>query len=41
MVRESGGNFDAEDAGTDSITERFERLARKWAPRTRKPKATI
>ena len=33
--------FDAEDAGIDSIIERFERLATKWAPRPRKPKATI
>ena len=41
MVRWSGGDFDAEDAGIDSIIERFDRLARKWAPRARKPKPTI
>ncbi|SEU08964.1 plasmid pRiA4b ORF-3 family protein [Paracoccus homiensis] len=38
MVRWSGGGFSAEDAGIDSITDRFERLATKWAPRPRKPK---
>ena len=41
MVRWSGGDFDAEDAGIDSIIERFGRLAKKWAPRPRKPKPTI
>lgn len=41
MVRWSGGKFDAEDAGADTIIERFERLAKKWALRPRKPKATI
>ena len=41
MVHWSGGNFDAEDAGIDSIIERFDRLAKKWAPRPRKPKPTI
>jgi len=40
-VRWSGGDFDAEDAGIDSIIERFERLAKKWAPQPRKPKATV
>jgi hypothetical protein len=39
MVRWSGGDFDAEDAGVDSIIERFDRLTRKWAPRPREPKA--
>lgn len=39
MVRWSGGDFDAEDPGIDSIIERFDRLARKWAPQPRKPKA--
>lgn len=39
MVRWSGGDFDAEDPGIDSIIERFDRLARKCAPRPRKPKA--
>ncbi len=41
MVHWSGGDFDAEDAGIDSIIERFDRLAKKWAPRARKPKPTI
>lgn len=41
MVHWSGGNFDAEDAGIDSIIERFDRLVKKWAPRPRKPKPTI
>jgi len=39
MVHWSGGDFDAEDAGAETIIERFERLATKWAPRPRKPKA--
>ncbi|NDR55364.1 plasmid pRiA4b ORF-3 family protein [Aliiruegeria sabulilitoris] len=39
MVQWSGGDFDAEDVGIDSIVERFDRLARKWTPRSRKPKA--
>ena len=39
MVRWPGGDFDAEDAGAETIIERFERLATKWAPRPRKPKA--
>ena len=41
MVHWSGGHFDAEDAGIDSIIERFGRLAKKWAPRPRKPKPMI
>ncbi|MEV8468629.1 hypothetical protein AB0T83_17820 [Fluviibacterium sp. DFM31] len=41
MVHWSGGDFDAKDAGADSIIKHFERLAKKWAPRRRKPKATI
>ncbi|WP_241691205.1 plasmid pRiA4b ORF-3 family protein [Roseovarius sp. A46] len=41
MVHWSGGNFDAEDAEIDSIIERFDRLAKKWAPRPHKPKPTI
>ncbi|PVA08914.1 plasmid pRiA4b ORF-3 family protein [Pelagivirga sediminicola] len=41
MVHRSGGDFDAEDAKADTIIERFERLAKKWAPQPRKPKATI
>ncbi|SIT87080.1 plasmid pRiA4b ORF-3 family protein [Pontibaca methylaminivorans] len=41
MVRWSGGDFDVEDAGAETIIERFERLAKKWTPQPRKPKATI
>lgn len=41
MVHWSGGDFDAEDAGAETIIERFERLAKKWAPQPRKPKATV
>lgn len=40
MVHWSGGDFDAKDAGADSIIERFDRLAKKWAPRPRKLKPT-
>jgi hypothetical protein len=40
MVHWSGGDFDVEDAGIDSIIERFHRLAKKWAPQPRKPKTT-
>ena len=40
MVHWSGGDFDVEDAGIDSIIERFDRLAKKWASRPRKPKTT-
>ncbi|WP_255524427.1 plasmid pRiA4b ORF-3 family protein [Paracoccus sp. PAR01] len=39
MVRWSGGSFDHEDARSDSIVERFDRLAKRWAPRPAKPKA--
>lgn len=39
MVHWSGGNFDVEDAGNDSIIERFDKLAKKWAPRPRKSRA--
>lgn len=39
MVRWSGGSFDPEDDRSDSIVERFDRLAKKWAPRPAKPKA--
>ena len=37
MVRWSGGTFDPEDAGVNMIIERFDRLAKKWAPRRTKP----
>ena len=40
MVHWSSGDFDVEEAGIDSIIERFHRLAKKWAPRPRKPKTT-
>lgn len=39
MVRWSGGTSDPEDAGVDMIVERFDRLAKKWAPRPTKPKS--
>lgn len=39
MVRWSGGSFDPKDACSDSIVERFDRLAKRWAPRPAKPKA--
>ena len=39
MVRLSGGSFDPENACSDSIVERFDRLAKRWAPRPAKPKA--
>jgi hypothetical protein len=38
MVRWSGRPFDPEDAGIDRIVERFDQLAKKWAPRSSKPK---
>jgi hypothetical protein len=38
MFRWIGRPFDPEDAGIDRIIERLETLARKWAPRPRKPK---
>jgi hypothetical protein len=38
MVRWHGGTFDPEDAGIDRILESFDRLAKKWAPKPRKPK---
>ncbi len=38
MVRWSGGSFDPEDAEVDRIIRDFERLAKKWAPRPRKPR---
>ena len=37
MVRWSGGTFDPEDAQIDRIVERFDRLAKKWAPRPGRP----
>lgn len=40
MMRWQGGKFDPEDAGIDRILESFERLAKKWAPKPRKPKTT-
>ncbi len=39
MVEWHGPDFDAGDAGIDHILDRFERLAKKWSPRPRKPKA--
>jgi hypothetical protein len=39
MVHWSGSSFDPEDARIDIIVERFDQLAKKWAPRRGKPKA--
>lgn len=38
MLRWSGRPFDPEDAQIDRIIERFDHLAKKWAPKSRKPK---
>ncbi|WP_322896354.1 MULTISPECIES: hypothetical protein [unclassified Yoonia] len=40
MVSWSGASFDPEDARIERIVERFDQLAKKWAPRPGKPKAT-
>ncbi|MGP3699877.1 plasmid pRiA4b ORF-3 family protein [Rhodobacter sp. NSM] len=40
MIDLHGGNFDPHDAGIDRILCSFERLAKKWAPKPRKPKTT-
>lgn len=34
-----GETFDRDDPNIDGILDRFERLARRWAPRARKPKS--
>ena len=39
MLRRSDGDLDPIDAGTDRIVERFYQLAKKRAPRSRKPKS--
>lgn len=39
IIRWSGGSFDPEDARIERIVERFDQLAKKWAPRPSKPKA--
>ena len=38
MVRWAGSSFDPEDARIERIVERFDQLAKKWAPRPGKPK---
>ena len=40
VIEWHGETFDREDAGIDHILEGFGRLAREWAPRPRKPKAS-
>jgi hypothetical protein len=40
MMDLHGCKFDPDDAGIDRILDSFERLAKKWAPRPRKPKTT-
>ncbi|SNT43922.1 pRiA4b ORF-3-like protein, partial [[Luteovulum] sphaeroides subsp. megalophilum] len=40
MMDLHGGNFDPDDAGIGRILDSFERLAKKWAPKPRKPKTT-
>jgi len=35
----AGASFDPEDARIERIVERFDQLAKKWAPWTSKPEA--
>lgn len=39
MLEGHGGKFDPDEAHIGRILDNFERLAKKWAPKTRKPKA--
>ena len=39
MLEWYGSDFDVEDAGIDRILDKFEHLAKKWAPRPRKTPA--
>ena len=41
MVEWHGGKFDPEEAEIGRILDSFERLAKKWAPKPRKPKAAL
>ncbi|WP_246831585.1 plasmid pRiA4b ORF-3 family protein [Thioclava sp. L04-15] len=40
MLEWHGAKFDPDEADIDRILDNFERLARKWAPKPRKPKAS-
>jgi hypothetical protein len=40
MLEWHGGKFDPDEADIGRILDTFERLAKKWAPKPRKPKAT-
>lgn len=40
MMGLHGSQFDPDDAGIDRILDNFERLAKKWTPKPRKPKTT-
>ena len=40
MMDLHGGKFDPDDPGIGRIIDSFQRLAKKWAPRPRKPKTT-
>jgi len=39
MLEWYGGKFDPDEAEIGRILDNFERLAKKWAPKPRKPKA--
>jgi len=39
MLEWYGGQFDPDEAEIGPILDNFERLAKKWAPKPRKPKA--
>ena len=41
MIRWSGGSFDPDDPKADRIVDRLNQLAKKWAPRPRKPKTPM
>ena len=41
MVEWYGGKFDPDEAEIGRILDKFERLAKKWAPKPRKPKAAL
>jgi hypothetical protein len=39
MLEWHGGKFDPDEADIGRILDTFDRLAKKWAPKPRKPKA--
>jgi hypothetical protein len=41
MLEWHGGKFDPDEADIGRILDNFERLAKKWAPKPRKPKAAV